>query len=164
MFHTIYICAIMFVIPIVCWLFESRNHKEISMSIFCKWCIFWAVGIRGFTTGAMQFFNASYTMGLLQLGEESKIMIMELGACQLGIGLLGLISLVKKNYRGPAAISYSIFMIGASLIHIVRLEMANAEEILSLIGDVWVIVVTIIYFVSERKVESTKKASMNPNI
>ncbi|MBE6022575.1 MAG: hypothetical protein E7231_04970 [Cellulosilyticum sp.] len=156
MFHTIYICVVMFVLPFVCWLIEKRKNKEASVDILCKWFIFWSVGVRAFTTGAMQFFNSSYTMALLQLGEESKIMIMELGACQLGIGVLGVMSLLKKNYRASAALSYTIFMIGASYIHIVRLEMANIEEILSLLGDIWVIVVTMIYFINQRKVKSGK--------
>lgn len=156
MFHTIYILSIMFIIPVICvCMAQARGQNGLAESI-CKWFIFWTIGVRALTTGAMQFLNPSYTMALLQVGEESKIIIMELGFAQFGIGLIGVISLFHKHYRGASVLSYGAFMIGATMIHISRFTVANFEEVVSLIGDVLVIVIGIIYFFKCIRYEKNK--------
>ena len=150
MFHTIYIIITMFLLPTICYLIENRKAKVTGVDV-CKWYIFWTIGFRALTTGAMQFLNSSYTMELLQVSEESKIIIMELGFAQFGIGLIGILSIWKKSFRVPAIITYGIFMLGASIIHIVRFTTANAEEIVSLAGDLFVLVIAVVYFVQYQK-------------
>ena len=95
MFHTVYILITMFLLPTTCYLLESRKRKLVGVDI-CKWYIFWTIGFRAVTTGAMQFLNSSYTMELLQLGEESRIIIMELGFAQFGIGIIAGAILISK--------------------------------------------------------------------
>lgn len=150
MFHTIYIIITMFLLPTICYLIENRKARVTGVDV-CKWYIFWTIGFRALTTGAMQFLNSSYTMELLQVSEESKIIIMELGFAQFGIGLIGILSIWKKSFRVPAIITYGIFMLGASIIHIVRFTTANAEEIVSLAGDLFVLVIAVVYFVQYQK-------------
>lgn len=150
MFHTIYIIITMFLLPTSCYLIENRKARVTGVDV-CKWYIFWTIGFRALTTGAMQFLNSSYTMELLQVSEESKIIIMELGFAQFGIGLIGILSIWKKSFRVPAIITYGIFMLGASIIHIVRFTTANAEEIVSLAGDLFVLVIAVVYFVQYQK-------------
>ena len=150
MFHTIYIIITMFLLPTICYLIENRKARVTGVDV-CKWYIFWTIGFRALTTGAMQFLNSSYTMELLQVSEESKIIIMELGFAQFGIGLIGILSICKKSFRVPAIITYGIFMLGASIIHIVRFTTANAEEIVSLAGDLFVLVIAVVYFVQYQK-------------
>lgn len=157
MFHTIYIIITMFLLPTIFYLLENKKEKVTGMDI-CKWYIFWTIGFRALTTGAMQFLNSSYTMELLQMGEESKIIIMELGFAQFGIGLIGILSVWKKSFRLPAIITYGIFMLGASLIHIVRFTTANLEEIVSLAGDLFVLVIAIVYFVQYLRIKKDNSA------
>ena len=150
MFHTVYILITMFLLPTTCYLLESRKRKLVGVDI-CKWYIFWTIGFRALTTGAMQFLNSSYTMELLQLGEESRIIIMELGFAQFGIGIIAILSLRKQSFRLPSIITYGTFMLGASVIHIVRFTTANVEEIVSLAGDLFVLVIAVVYFVQSLK-------------
>ena len=150
MFHTIYILLTMFLLPTVCYLAERRRRKVVGVEI-CKWYIFWTIGFRALTTGAMQFLNSSYTMELLKLGEESKIIIMELGFAQFGIGIIAILSLWKHSFRLPAIITYGTFMFGASVLHIVRFTIANVEEIVSLAGDLFVLFIAVVYFVQSLK-------------
>ena len=152
MFHIIYILAVMFVIPCICWIIDSVRQKGMSVAVFCKWFVFWAIGVRALTTGAMQFLNSAYTAQLLQVGEESYVIISELGFAQFAIGLIGIMSLFKKSYRPSAVISYSVFMIRACFIHISRFQTAGFDEIVSLIGDIWVVIIAVIFFVNQRKV------------
>lgn len=160
MFHTIYVIITMFVLPTVCCMVENRKRKVVGVDI-CKWYIFWTIGFRALTTGAMQFLNSSYTMELLQVGEESKIIIMELGFAQFGIGLIGILSLWEKSFRVPTIITYGIFMLGASMIHITRFTTANAEEIVSLAGDLFVLVIAVVYFVQYQKKKRSRFTGLN---
>lgn len=149
MVHTIVVISTMMVMPLICFLWEGHK-KQYSIEILCKWFLFWIVGVRALTAGAMQFLNPSYTMNLLQVGEDSKIVIMELGFAQFGIGILGVLSLLREQYRTPIAISYGSFMIGASYIHITRFTTANFEEMMSLAGNLVFIVIAILYLVNVR--------------
>lgn len=150
MFHTILVLFTMMIMPLICFLWEGHK-KCYSIEILCKWFLFWIVGVRGLTAGAMQFMNPSYTMSLLQLGEESRIAIMELGAAQFGIGILGVLSLFKEKYRSSVAISYGCFMVGAIYIHISRFTIASADEIMSLIGDLLFLVIALLYLVHTKR-------------
>ena len=146
----------MFIIPIICVGIEYHKRKSGFISILCKWFVFWSIGVRATTTGIMQFANPTYTMALLQLEETSKIIIQELGYAQFGIGIVALLTLVNKSYMGAAAISYGAFMCGASLIHISRISTAEFDEMMSLVGDILVIIIAITYFISRLSTKKTK--------
>ena len=49
-------------------------------------------------------------------------------------------------------------MLGASLIHIVRFTTANLEEIVSLAGDLFVLVIAIVYFVQYLRIKKNNSA------
>ncbi len=149
MFHTMIVVTMMFIMPLICFIIEGHK-KQYTKKSFFKWFLFWIGGIRALTAGAMQFFNPSYTMNLLQVGQESKIMIMELGAAQFGIGVLGILSLFQERYRTSVAISYGCFLLGASYIHLTRLGHAQWDEIASLAGDVLLVVIVVLYLWYEK--------------
>ena len=99
----------------------------------------------------MQILNPSYTAALLQVGEESKVVIQELGCAQLGIGILGMMSLLKNEFRKSACLSYGIFMVLVSILHITRLSAMNFVEFISLLGDVFIIIVACLGFLESKK-------------
>ena len=105
---------------------------------------------KGINSRRNAILNPSYTMHLLQVGEDSKIVIMELGFAQFGIGILGVLSLLREQYRSSVAISYGFFMMGASYIHITRFTNANFEEMMSLAGDLVFVVIALLYLVHVR--------------
>ena len=146
MFHTVYVLSTLIIIPVICTLIEykKRNRKEQLIYHVCKWFIFWAIGFRATTAALMQILNPLYTAALLQVGEESKVVIQELGCAQLGIGVLGILSILNKDFRKSACISCGIFMIFVSILHVTRLTNMNVKEFVSLFGDVFIIFISVL--------------------
>jgi len=135
------------VIPSVFIIVEYAKKKKELFSIICRWMMFWTIGIRAFTAGFMQFANPQYTMRLLSVGTDSILIIQELGFIQFAVGLVALLAATyKKSYFESALISIGIFMIGASYLHISRLSHIDAGELVSLIGDLIIVILFIVYF------------------
>ena len=142
MFHIIYVIAIMFILPFMFTIIGIKKNKNTG-EIFCKWFVFWTIGVRAATTGLMQFINPAYTQKLLQVTVSDSIITQELGYAQFAIGVLGLLSLKYINYRKPAALSYGVFMVGATILHLNRMLALNLGEAVSLIGDILVVFIAI---------------------
>jgi len=145
-FHTIFVALVMLVFPVIFTLIEFLRKKNNFFNILLKWVIFWTIGVRALTGGIMQFANPKYTMGLLSLGINSEIIIRELGFLQFGVGLTAILSIVKKTYIEPVFISFGIFMAGASYLHIIRFSQIDFGELVSLIGDLLIVAVILVYF------------------
>lgn len=148
MFHTVYVLIVMIIAPIICTIFEYLKEKKELLNVGCKWFVVWTIGVRALTAGFTQFTHPQYTMSLLNVGIESEIIIRELGALQSAVGITGILSLIKKSYKEPALMSYGIFMFGASFIHISRISVIDFGEVVSLMGDMLIVVITLIYFIS----------------
>jgi len=146
-FHAIYVLMVMIIFPIVFILIEYLRKKDNFFNLTFKWAIFWPIGIRALTGGFMQLFNPTYTMGLLNLGVESTIIIRELGFLQFGVGLVAILSILKRTYIEPIFICHGIFMVGASYLHISRISHINFSELVSLIGDLLIITIIMVYFI-----------------
>jgi len=146
-FHTIYVSLVMIVFPIAFTFIEFSRKKNSFFNLLLKWVVFWTIGVRALTGGFMQFANPKYTMGLLNLGVESAIIIRELGLLQFGVGLAAILSIIRKTYIEPIFICYGIFMIGASYLHISRISHIDFGELVSLIGDLLIVAIIITYFI-----------------
>lgn len=117
---------------------NKRNTKAISL----KWFAFWVIGVGALITGLMQSLNPAFTAGLLKLQSNDFIIVRELGVAQIGMGILGLLTVKNLNYRKPAAIVYGIFIFGCTLIHFTRISIISSGEIAALVTDVWIVVVS----------------------
>lgn len=146
MFHTIVVLVVMLLAPAFCTVFEFIKWKKDIIKIGFRWFLFWTVGVRALTAGFLQFANPNYTMKLLSIGADSKIIVRELGAIQFAVGLIAIISVWKKNYIEPALICIGIFMLGATYLHMTRISNIDSNEFISLIGDFLIVVITAIYF------------------
>lgn len=149
MFHFIYKLAVTLVIPIVCIVWEIKARKRKSKpydtaAICSKWLAFWAIGFSAVTTGAMQVICPVYTEKILKLEMNETIIISELGAANIAMGLLALLGLWKKNLIKPATLTYGIYILGCTLLHISRLNGMGFGEVTSLIGDIWIIIVALL--------------------
>ncbi len=52
--HMIYVIGVMFVIPAICVAIDYlKKQNQDVLYLFCKWFVFWAIGIRGITGGLM---------------------------------------------------------------------------------------------------------------
>jgi len=142
----------MVIIPAICVAVEHfRKPEQAIIFLLCKWFVFWAVGVRGLTGGLMQAFNPSYTANLLQVTTDNYLIIQELGFANMAIGVLGICSLFYQRFRKPAALCSAIFLTGAAALHISRLSIIDLGELMSLAGDLFVIIIAIMVFVAENK-------------
>ena len=160
MFHAFYKLSKSIVLPIICILIEISllNKKGITCNkkdLCGKWFLFW-IGFGSLSTGLMQSLNPSYTATLLDVSPENFIIIRELGCANVGMGIIGILSIKLESFRKPAAIVVGVFILGAIIIHLQRIHNIDFGEAVSLIDDLWIFAVacfTILY--KPRKTLST---------
>ena len=143
MFHSIYIVTTIFIAPIICILIEFfiKHPRKEELKVLCyKWLVLW-LGVRSVTAGLMQAMNPAYTARFLQLTSESHFMIQELGCANIGMGVLAALSFKFPQLQKPAAICNSVFLTGAAFLHIQRIDMIGWDETMSLLSDLYIIVV-----------------------
>ncbi len=97
-------------------------------------------------------FNPAYTAALLQLDVPSHFAIQELGCAQFGIGILGVLSLPFFSFRKPAAVSAGVFLLGAAILHIMRLSVLHFDEAVSLFGDLLVVAIALVCVFSKNAI------------
>ena len=146
-FHTITVFVNILVLPIISIVINliinnRKNNSENIFEIIGKWFIFWSLGVRLIIAGLMQIFNPIYTNNLLQLSLNDFIIIRELGLANFSIGLLCTISYFKKSLQKYVCIYMFIFFTGASILHIIRIENINFDELISLITDIILIIIS----------------------
>lgn len=147
-FHLIYVICVLLILPLLSIAFD-KERKSIDTGI--KWFVFWALGVRLFTAGIVQVFNSSYTADfLLQIEMSDYLVVRELGFCNIAMGTLAILSLFWEKYRKPASICVGIFISGAMILHIIRIEQINFSEFVSLAGDVFIVVIAVLCIVRDR--------------
>lgn len=154
--YSYYIVGVLFVFPVISIIIEYRTKKDKLQSrnlpkLIFKWFIFW-FGIRSFTAGLSQFLNPAFTASILHSGETSFVVIKELGFANMAMGLAGIISLFAVTWRRPAAFSIGVFILGATIIHVLRLPQGiNMKEMTALLNDIYKVIVISAYFIYSYK-------------
>ena len=135
-------------LPLLCFLIETawlRRRPRMRFSygvVFCRWFVFWALGIRLFTAGLMQLFLPDFTAGMLQLPDSAYIVVNELGIANLMLGLTGVGTLFWPSWRKPAAFAAGFFLLGCALLHVLRIGIGpDFKENVALISDFWAFLV-----------------------
>ena len=154
MFHFISVFGIILVLPILSIVINKiinsrKNIQQNNIELILGWLIFWSLGIRAFSAGLMQIFNPIYTNNLLQLELNDYIIIREHGINNVGIGFLCIISFYKHFLRKYSCMIKLISCTGFSILHIIRIEKIEFDEIISLISNFIIILIslcTIIYY------------------
>ncbi len=157
MFHIIFKISKSIIIPIICILVEiellkrkKQNYQLIDLC--CKWFLFWSIGFGALSAGLMQTFNPSYTANLLNIQTNDMIIIRELGLLQFSVGLISMLSIKFSHFKIPAAISYGVFIFGATILHTARLGTINLNEIVSLLDDVWIVAVAVLVLLQNKRI------------
>lgn len=126
------VAALMFALPAVSVVAEMTGAGvALSAALVCKWYVFWAVGLRLFLAGVRQVAQPAYTahqiLGLK--GNESLIVVRELGFANLAIGMLGIASLVVPSWRMAGAFVGGIFYGLAGIQHIFQAHRNPLENV-----------------------------------
>lgn len=131
------VALLMFLLPALSVVIEIAQSSPLPLVLLIgKWYVFWAVGARLGLAGLRQIIQPRYTAEVI-LGlksEESLLLVRELGFSNVALGLAGLISLWKPEWRGAVALTAGIFYALAGINH-ARQAHRNRLENVAMVSD-----------------------------
>jgi hypothetical protein len=145
--YLISVVLFMLVFPIVSILLQWGSLLS-GWSLIGRWFVFWAVGVRLFIAGARQVMKPAFTAReIFHLnGEESFIVIKELGFANLSIGLAGILSLFNAEWTKLAAIAGGLFFGLAGLLHVIK-KPASTNEVIAMVSDLFIFLLLVLYLI-----------------
>ncbi|MFT3910138.1 MAG: hypothetical protein QM737_11975 [Ferruginibacter sp.] len=147
--YFIVVAVFTFLLPVVCSFAEIMiNKTEFSFSLFGKWFIFSAVGLRLFVAGIKQTTDPAFTAKQIFHidSSESFPIVRELGFANLCFGLIGIISLFQPSWRIVSAFGSGIYYGIAGLQHLFK-KAAGINEKFALVTDILIFAFLLVYFV-----------------
>ena len=148
-----YVAAValfMFILPVTSIVLELTLNKNPAplIDLIGKWFVFWAIGIRLFTAGVRQIIRPGLTSeGILGIkGKEAWQLVRELGFGNVAIGLIGIVSLWRDEWRTPAAMAGGLFLLLAGIEHVLQKD-RNFDQNLAMASDLFIGVVMVSYVI-----------------
>jgi hypothetical protein len=146
------VAFLMFVFPIVSIAIEllvNKNHLAF-IELVGKWFVFWAIGIRLFTAGLRQIIKPGLTSeGLLGIkGQAVWQIVRELGFANISMGLAGIISLWKPEWRLAIALIGGLFLLLDGILHIAS-KQRNFEENLDMYSDLAIGIIMAVFVIAK---------------
>ena len=147
--YFISVLVLIVVLPVVLSLSECFIFRTaLRFAVFAKWFIFSAAGLRLFAAGLKQAINPSFTARQIFHIEstDSYPILRELGFANICLGLLGIISLFKPEWRLASAFASGLYYGIAGLQHLLK-KPVSKNECFALWTDLLVFIVLLICFV-----------------
>ena len=123
-----------------------RHSTLPLMSLVGKWFVFWGAGIRLFAAGLSQLLHPRFTaeeiLGIRS--EDSLLFVRELGAANLGAGIVGIASLAKPSFVLPAAVAAAVFFGIAGIRHATDRRGSRKQDI-AIIANLFLSLVLVTY-------------------
>jgi hypothetical protein len=122
----------MLVLPLVSIVIDSGVHPgALAVIVVGRWFVFWGVGVRLGLAGMRQLFRPSFTAREIfhTTNDEVLPLVRELGAANLSIALVALLSLAMPNFVLPAAIYATIFYGVAGIRHFAERDRSRNENV-----------------------------------
>jgi len=152
--YFISVSVLTFLLPVLCTFLEYLiKYSTITFSLYGKWFIFSAVGLRLTLAGIKQISDPSFTAkSIFKLKtEESYPILRELGFANLCAGLIGLISLLLPDWRMVSAFGSGLYMGIAGVQHFL-MKSPGKNERFAMITDIFIAVILLLYLVKMIKV------------
>lgn len=142
----------MFIFPIVSLVIEvlvNKNHIAL-IELIGKWFVFWAIGVRLFTAGLRQIIKPGLTSeGILGIkGKDVWQIVRELGFANASIGLAGIISLWKPEWRLAVATIGGLFLLLDGILHIAS-KKRNFEENVAMYSDLGIGIIMAVFVITK---------------
>lgn len=133
----------MFILPLASIAIEAvagNIHSSIIV-LAGKWFVFWAIGVRLFTAGIRQVIKPGLTAeGIFGIkGREAWVLVRELGFANVSIGLAGIISLWKPEWRLAVAFGGGLFLMLDGVQHVMNKR--NFDENIAMYSDLFIALV-----------------------
>jgi hypothetical protein len=121
---------------------------DLSFSLFGKWFIFSAVGLRLFLAGIKQTTSPAFTAKEIfhMQTTESYPVVRELGFANICFGLVGIVSLFVPEWRIVSAFASGLFYGIAGLQHLINKPVSKNEQ-LAMWTDLLFSAFLVVYFV-----------------
>jgi hypothetical protein len=145
--YLVSVLLFMLILPVASILVQTLvQSSPLNWLLIGKWFVFWVVGVRLFTAGIRQVAKPEFTAReIFHLeGEESFVVIRELGFANICMGLLGILSLLKVEWCQLAAIGGGLYFGLAGLLHIIK-KPVSTNETIALVSDLYIFVLMALY-------------------
>ena len=146
--YLIVVSVLTFALPATGFIIEHLvNDTGLTFTLFGKWFIFSAVGLRLFLAGIRQSTKPAFTaQEIFHIYSPDVLPIVrELGFSNLCFGLLGIISLFKPEWRMASAFASGLYYGLAALLHIIKKPVGTNEQF-ALWTDLLIFAVLAFYF------------------
>ena len=123
-------------------------HAQQGWALIGKWFVFWAIGVRLFVAGIRQVAKPVFTAKEIFniSGEDSLVVIRELGFANICFGLLGILSLIKPIWCQAAAIAGGLYFGLAGVLHLFK-KPDSINEVIALVSDLYIFVLLLLYLI-----------------
>jgi len=148
-FYIASVTALTFVIPAAGFIVEHyAANTAYSFSLFSKWFIFSAVGLRLFLAGIKQIKNPEFTAKhIFHLNStESFPILRELGLANICFGLVGIVSLFIPAWRIVSAFASGLYFGIAGIQHGLN-KTSGINEKFALWTDLIIFALLFVYFI-----------------
>lgn len=139
MYYAVVAC-LMFLFPAASIAAEATMYGvTLDFPLIGRWFVFWSVGVRLALAGLRQIVQPMYTAKeILGVdGEDSLILVRELGFANLAIGAIGLVSFLRPEWQLAGALAGGIFYVLAGVNHLVG-RGRNRLESVAMVSDLFV--------------------------
>jgi hypothetical protein len=147
--YLIVVSLMTFILPAAGWIIEHlTSGPSLSFTLFGKWFIFSAVGLRLFLAGIRQITKPAFTVKeIFHIDNPDCFpIVIELGFANLCFGLVGLVSFFRPEWRVVSAFASGIFYALAGLLHLIK-KPAGTNEKFALWTDIIIFVILCLYFI-----------------
>ncbi|PJJ62434.1 hypothetical protein CLV54_2238 [Compostimonas suwonensis] len=143
------VLGLMIVAPIVSVVseFSAGGGTGDLLLLAGKWFVFWAVGVRLLTAGLSQILRPGFTASsILGTNPDRSVfqIVQELGFANLGVGLIGILSLPLSGWIVPAAVAGGLFLGLSGIRHIAK-PGKNTKEWIATLSDLVVFLVLLAF-------------------
>lgn len=109
------------------------------LPLIAKWFVFWGIGARLLLAGIRQVATPDFTArDIFALAEPgARVLVRELGAANIGMGMVGVASFAVPEWLGAAALAGGLFMLAAGIEH-VQQAARTREETVAMVSDLWI--------------------------
>ena len=113
--YLINVVATMLILPLACIIAEAVvRTTQVSWPLIGKYFIFWAIGVRLLIAGLKQSLQPRFTAEQIfniRNSEGSLDIVRELGFANICLGLAGILSLFRMEWRPVAAITGGLYVL-----------------------------------------------------